>query len=94
MTVRRKQTARRRTAVSVRRLEFKAPFPDLFRLAGIDWTAPATVLVRQGSRTATFVADYRMADQTPCRLTVRIDLRDRSVLAEEMSMTFRVRGRK
>lgn len=87
-----RQTKRKSAAktVTTKRIAFTANFRDLFRLTGEGWTPPADVLVRQGTRTVTFVADFLDASQTLFKATVRIDLRTRRVLAEELSVSLKV----
>lgn len=100
MTVNRKttMTPRRRKKTTARvqtlRKPWGEPFDRLFRLSDDDWTPPAEVVIRVGSRTWTYVADFRMANGHPVRLTVKIDPCEKVVVDETMSVAYASRGRK
>lgn len=100
MTVNRKTmvTPRRRKKTTARvqtlRKPWGEPFDRLFRLMGDGWTPPAEVVIRVGTRTWTYVADFQMADGHAVRLTVKIDPCEKVVVDETMSVAFALRGRK
>lgn len=81
------------TRSNIKRVPWAEPFPRLFRLIGDGWTPPAEVVIRQGSRTWTYVADCLMDDGQPARLSVKIDPVRNVVLDETLTMRFRVVGR-
>lgn len=88
--------ARRKPAkgsMTTRRVAFEDCHLELFRLGGDDWTSPAEVLIRMGSRTWAFVADFVMPSGHPVRQTVRIDPVRKVVVDEQMSVAYRLRGR-
>lgn len=70
------------------------PFDKLFRLgASGDWTPPAHVLIRAGSRTWSFVADFRDKDGHVFRATVRICPVSYRVLSESLEMRMSLKGK-
>lgn len=90
MTARRRST--KRTAPAFKRVPWAEPFPQFFRLASSDWSPPKEVVIRLGSRTWTYLADFTMSDGHPVRLTVRIDPVRKAVLDERMEILFRMKG--
>ena len=87
MTSRKRRKATPR--VQCRRVRWADPYPEIFRLgmaAGL--TPPSDVLIRSGSRTISFVADFTNADGMPVRATVRIDRSTLDVLDENMAARF------
>ncbi|MRL67856.1 hypothetical protein [Brevundimonas sp. SPF441] len=87
MTTRKRRKATPR--VQCRRVPWADPYPEIFRLgtaAGL--TPPSNVLIRSGSRTISFVADFTNGDGMPVRATVRIDRSTLAVLDENMAARF------
>ena len=83
-----------RAKVQTKRVPWGEPFDKLFRLgtAG-NWTPPADVLIRAGSRTWSYVADFRDADGHSFRATIKICPVSYRVLDERLEVRMSVRGR-
>lgn len=85
MTTRKRRKATPR--VQTKRMPWADPFPQLFRL-GDSWAPPNDILIRIGSRTWSYVADFTADDGTIWRATVRIDPVQKVVLDEQISARF------
>ncbi|WEK38660.1 MAG: hypothetical protein P0Y50_08850 [Candidatus Brevundimonas colombiensis] len=87
MTTRKRRKATPR--VQTKRLPWDEPFSKLFRLCGANgWTQPKDVLIRVGSRTWSYVADFTADDGAVWRATVRIDPVRKAVLEEKIEVRY------
>lgn len=84
-----------RAKVQIKREPWGEPFDRLFRLgkAG-DWTPPAEVIIRMGTRTWSYVADFVDRDGAPFRCTVKIDPIRKEIVEERLDVAFRWKGGK
>lgn len=92
----RRMTRRRpkRAKVQIRRMPWGEPFDRLFRLgkAG-DWTPPADVLIRAGSRTWSYVADFRDKHGYVFRATIKVCPTSYRVLDERLEVRMLLKGK-
>lgn len=79
--------------VLIKRMPWAEPFDRLFRLPA-GWKAPTEVVIRMGSRTWSYVADFTADGGETWRQTIRIDPASRTVLSEELTARFVFKGRK
>lgn len=87
MTTRKRRKATPR--VQTKRLPWADPLPELFRLGtATGWTPPADVLIRMGTRTWSYVADFTNDDGAVWRATVRVCLERRAVMDEKIEVRF------
>jgi hypothetical protein len=92
MTTRKRRKATPR--VQTKRVPWSDPFPRLFRLgSAAGWADPPTVLIRIGSRTLSYVAEFTADDGAVWRATVRIDPMRGVVLDENISLRFVVKAK-
>lgn len=84
----------KRAKVQIKRVPWGEPFDKLFRLgAAGDWTPPADVLIRAGSRTWSYVADFRDKHDHVFRATVRVCPVSYRVLSESLEMRMSLKGK-
>lgn len=87
MTTRKRRKATPR--VQTKRMPWADPFPQMFRLGdAAGWAPPKDVLIRLGSRTWSYVADFTADDGTIWRATVRVDPVRKVMLEEQVSARF------
>lgn len=89
----RKSVRKPPSRVLIKRMPWADPFDRLFRLPD-GWRAPAEVVIRMGSRTWTYVADFTAETGETWRQTIRIDPATKTVLSEELSARFIFKGTK
>lgn len=82
-----------RAKVQIKRVPWGEPFDKLFRLgAATGWTPPADILIRAGSRTWNYVADFRDSQGHTFRATIRIDPVNYRVLDERLEVRMSIKG--
>lgn len=83
----------KRAKVQTRRVAWGDPFDKLFRFGSAgDWTPPADVLIRAGSRTWSYVADFRDKHGHTFRATVKICPVSYRVLDERLEVRMALKG--
>lgn len=84
----------KRAKVQIRRVPWGEPFDKLFRLgAAEDWTPPADILIRVGSRTWSYVADFRDKQGFTFRATVKVCPVSYRVLDERLEVRMSLKGK-
>lgn len=92
MTTRKRRKATPR--VQTKRMPWADPFPQLFRLGtATGWTPPKDILIRIGSRTWSYVADFTADDGAVWRATIRVDPVGKTVLDEKIEVRFVIKAK-